>query len=70
MQAGLAERREALEAIAAGLAQQAEAVESRLNRLTTLLSETLGTAEERITSGRQHACASAPRRRRSARAAR
>ena len=50
MQAGLAERREALEAIAAGLAQQTEAVEGRLNRLTTLLSETLGTAEARITS--------------------
>ena len=44
------ERREALEAIAAGLAQQAEAVENRLSRLTTLLSETLGTAEQRMTS--------------------
>ncbi|HWT30742.1 MAG TPA: hypothetical protein VN240_06910, partial [Propylenella sp.] len=50
VQAGLVERREALEAIAAGLSQQAEAVESRLTRLTSLLSETLGTAEQRITS--------------------
>ena len=34
MQSGLVERREALEAIASGLSQQAEAVESRLTRLT------------------------------------
>ena len=54
MQAGLAERREALEAIATGLAQQAEAVEGRLNRLTTLLSETLGTAEAAHHQRRQH----------------
>jgi uncharacterized phage infection (PIP) family protein YhgE len=48
MQVGLTERRESLEAIAAGLAQQAAAVESTLGRLTAMLSDALGTAEGRV----------------------
>ncbi len=46
----MAERREALESIAAGLASNAQAVEERLSNLTSVLSNTLNNAEERITA--------------------
>src|SRR5690606_22467967 len=49
MDANLDERRGSLEAIASGLSAQAEAVENRLGQLTSLLTQTLDTAEERIT---------------------